>query len=136
MYNVLKKRIETGVYELPVMLKKLRKAYYWDDITEEQMNELIDLARKNADASQTVDVMALYEEHEIRIRALEKKAAVHPEPAPEEDPEWPNFDENKGYMTGDKITENGKHYICSLPEHTSITYFGPSAYPGYWEEVM
>ena len=49
MYDVIKNVIESGRYELTDMLKKFDTIWLQGGITEEQKNELVQLARKNAD---------------------------------------------------------------------------------------
>lgn len=48
--------------------------------------------------------------------------------------EWPEFVQPTGahdaYNTGDKITFNGKHYVCKMDACT----WSPTDYPAGWEE--
>lgn len=48
--------------------------------------------------------------------------------------EWPEFVQPSGshdaYKTGDKITFNGKHYVCKMDGCT----YSPTDYPGGWTE--
>ena len=47
--------------------------------------------------------------------------------------EWPEYvtpSSANPYMTGDKVTFNGKHYICVMDN----TVWSPSEYPTAWEE--
>ena len=47
-------------------------------------------------------------------------------------PEWVQPDSTNAYMTGDKVTYNGKTYV-SLMDHNT---WSPEAYPAAWELVQ
>ena len=136
-YDIAKRRITTGVYELNQMLVILKELRVGGDLTAEQFDELVTLAREHADPSLSVNLLARIEDHETRLRALEEgKAPAKPEPTTPDEPlatnEYPAYNKDKAYRTGDKVTQGGKRYICQLPEYTTSTYFGPAAYPDYW----
>ena len=57
-----------------------------------------------------------------RLTALEGESAEEPEEPAD------------AYYTGDKITYNGKRYICIMPENVACTY-SPDVYPAGWQEV-
>ena len=52
--------------------------------------------------------------------------------------EWPEYVQPTGahdaYYNGDKVTWNGKHYICTAPDDTACVW-NPDAYPAYWQEA-
>lgn len=50
MYEIIKNVIESGDYELKDYLHKINRMYMENEITEEQKNELDNLARENANA--------------------------------------------------------------------------------------
>ena len=139
MYDIAKSVILPGGFELNDMIRRLNRQYMQGALTEDQLTELEALAREHADPSLSVNVIAQLEDHETRLRALEAgKAPAKPEPTTPDEPlateEYPAYNRDKAYRTGDKVTCGGKRYICNLPEHTTSTYFGPAAYPSYWIE--
>lgn len=52
---------------------------------------------------------------------------------PVEEDEWPEYKQPTGahdaYQAGDKITYNGKHYVCKMDG----CVWTPDAYPAGWE---
>lgn len=128
MYDITKAVIESKNYELSDMLRKIDVLWVQGSLTDEQRNELIELARSNANIQNSVDIMAKLEEHERRIKALESGQT---KPDTEE---YPDFEVGKYYYNGDKVTFDGKHYECTAP--TGVTcVWSPADYPTYWKEV-
>ena len=70
---------------------------------------------------------------ESRITALEKEEGEEEPTEPTE--EYPEYIAPSGahdaYKIGDKITYNGKKYVCKLDN----CVWSPDAYPAGWEEV-
>ena len=133
MYEITKSVIESKNYELTDMLKKIDVLWVQGSITEEQRNELIALARNNAEVQQSVDVLAKLEEHDRRIKALEDAQTSTDEEEPSET-EYPEYTAGNWYYAGDTITFEGKTYKCIAPFGVVCTW-SPSEYPAYWEEV-
>lgn len=112
--------------------------YIESGITEEQKTELDNLARTNANAENSytslqVQVNNIYTELDTiksRLNALEGTEE------PTEPEEYPEYKEPTGqhdaYNTGDKITYNGKKYICKMDG----CVWNPDTYPAGWEEVV
>lgn len=156
MYEIVKNTILAKNYELSDMLKKIDTLWVQGDLTEEQRLELIDMARENALGENS------YASYQVQIDALVKmvselnstvstmsaeleklEEAVEgmggtvepPEPEPEPD-EWPEYKDPTGahdaYHNGDKVTFEGKHYICVAPEGTACVW-SPTVYPDYWQ---
>lgn len=156
MYEIVKNTILAKNYELSDMLKKIDTLWVQGDLTEEQRIELIDLARENALGENS------YASYQAQIDALVKivseldgtvstmsseleklKEAVEgmggtvepPEPEPEPE-EWPPYKDPTGahdaYYNGDKVTFEGKHYICVAPESAACVW-SPTVYPDYWQ---
>ena len=48
MYNIIKDVIEKGNYELVDILNKINKLWVENNLTEEERDELVNLARSNA----------------------------------------------------------------------------------------
>ena len=138
MYQLIKDVIEAGYYELADILKKIETVWIQAGITEAQRNELIALARTKADPQNSygsiqkqIDALGkMITVLTARIEALEGK-----EPGP--DDTWPEYVQPTGshdaYFSGDRITYNGKRYICTAPEGVACVW-APDTYPAYWEE--
>lgn len=140
MYEIIKSVIDSGDYELKDILYKINKMYIESAITEEQKKELDNLARTNANAENSyaslqVQVNNIYTEIDSiksRLNALERTE----EPTePSETEEYPEYVQPTGahdaYKVGDKITYNGKKYICKMDG----CVWNPDTYPAGWEEV-
>lgn len=128
MYDIIKSVIESGRYELSDMLKKIDTAWYQNDISDEQRTELMELAREKANPMVGIDLVAKVEELEKRVKALEENGSDEPTE------EYPEYVVGKWYYNGDKISYNGKNYVCIAPEGAVCTW-NPDEYPAYWKEV-
>ena len=137
MYEVTKNVIQSGSYELSDILTKIDTLWLQGSLTDDERLDLIEMARGKADPSHSfaplqeqIDALAL------RVEALEGKV----EPADPESPTdgYPAYVQPTGahdaYHKGDKVTFNGKHYVCTAPEGVSVVW-SPDVYPSYWEEV-
>lgn len=129
MYDIIKSVIVSGIYELSDMLKKIDTVWLQGDISDEQRTELMEMARKNANPMNSVDLAKKVEELDKRVKALEEKK--EPEPSEEE---YPEYVVGKWYYNGDKISYKGKNYVCIAPEGVVCTW-NPDEYPVYWEEI-
>ena len=142
MQEIIKNVIESKNYELVDMLYKINKMYIESVITEEQKEELDNLARTNANAEnsyaplqeQVNDLYSKYDELKQEIAELKGEDTEEPtEPKPVD--EYPEFVQPTGahdaYNIGDKVTYNGKKYICQM----NNCVWTPDAYPSGWEEV-
>ena len=140
MYEIIKDVINSKDYELKDILYKINKMYIESAITEEQKTELDNLARTNANAENSyaslqVQVNNIYTEIDSiksRLNALERTE----EPTePSETEEYPEYVQPTGahdaYKVGDKITYNGKKYICKMDG----CVWNPNTDPAGWEEV-
>lgn len=156
MYEIVKNTILSKNYELSDMLNKIDTLWVQGDLTEEQRLELISLARENAlgensYASYQVQIDALVKmvselnttvstmsaELEKVKEAVEKMGGTVKPPEPEPEPEeWPLYKDPTGahdaYHNGDKVTFEGKHYICIAPEGVACVW-SPTVYPAYWQ---
>ena len=137
MYNVIKSVIMSQRFELTDMLRKIDTLWLESQLTDDQKAELEKLAREHADPEMSRNLAAMVEDHEARLCALEKGSS---KPTPEPDPdepaatdEYPAWQKDHPYHTGDKVTHKGKRYICHLPEYVDACYWSPSAYPDYWK---
>ena len=143
MYQIIKDVITSKRYELNDILKKIDTIWVQGDIDDDQKDELVEMASEYADPEQSyAPLQAQIEQAFAQIKALEARVAAleageSPEPAPEPD-EWPEYVQPTGahdaYHNGDKITYNGKKYICIAPEGTACVWT-PDGYPPYWQAV-
>lgn len=137
MYTITKNVIESRNYELSDMLKKLDTLWVQGSITDAEREELIALARQNAEVQQSIDILAKLEELDKRVKTLEDaKADNEPENPGEEPTEttYPEYESGKWYYAGDKVTFDGKVYECIAPDGVVCTW-SPADYPVYWSEV-
>ncbi|WP_302955140.1 hypothetical protein [Faecalitalea cylindroides] len=102
MYEIIKNVIDSGRFELVDILKKIDTIWLQGDITNEQRDELVELAREKADISQEVDILAKLEDHEQRLRKLEEGGS-------EPSDEYPEYIVGHWYYKDDKITFNEKN---------------------------
>ena len=140
MFEIIKNVIESRDYELVDMLYKINKMYIESNITDEQKQELDNLARQNAKAENSYasvqeQINRIYEKLdsiEVRVAKLEETEGTS-EPGKEE--EYPEYVQPQGahdaYKSGDKITCKGKIYICQM----NGCVWTPDDYPKGWQEV-
>ena len=143
MYEIIKNVILAGNYELVDMLKKINTVWIESNITDEQKQELDELARTNAKAEnsyaplqkQVNDLYSKYDELKQEIADLKGEGTEEPS-EPVEDDEYPEYVQPTGahdaYNVGDKITYNDKKYICQI----NGCVWTPDAYPQGWQEVV
>lgn len=148
MYEIIKNVIESKDYELRDMLYKINKMYIESYITEEQKLELDELARTNANAENSYaplqeQIDNLYDELsqiKSQLNTLLEETEEGTEENPSEPPvttdEYPEYVQPTGahdcYNTGDKISFNGKKYVCKI----NGCVWDPDTYPAGWEEVV
>lgn len=151
MFEIIKSVIKNKNFELKDILYKINKMWIESAITEEQKTELDSLARENAVAEnsyaplqeQINNANSRMDELEARIVKLEnsESSGETGEDTEPEEPigpieEYPEFVQPTGahdcYNTGDKITYNGKKYICKMDG----CIWAPDVYPAGWEEVV
>lgn len=130
MYDIIKSVIKNGSYELTTMLKKIDTQWVQDSITEEQRTELIELARENANASNSLDILAKVLDLDKRVKVLEENKVAESD----ETDEYPEYIVGKWYYAGDKISFNDSNYECVAPDGTVCTW-NPDEYPAYWNKI-
>ena len=140
MYQTIKSVIQAGRYELNDMLRKIDTLWVQGDLSDEQREELVDLARESADpAASYAPLQEQIDQAFAQIKALGDRVAAleagkTPEPSPEPE-EWPTWVQPTGahdcYNTGDKVTYNGQHYVSKINGNV----WSPEAYPAGWEAV-
>ena len=143
MYQTIKNVISSTRYELGDMLTKIDTIWIQGDLTDEQCTELVTLAQENAQPEnsyaplqeQIEQAFAQIAALDARVKVLEAGETPEPEPEPEE---YPPYVQPSGahdaYHNGDKVSWNGKNYVCIAPENTACVW-NPTDYPAYWQEV-
>ena len=140
MYSVIKDVLTKGDFELVDMLNKINKLWVENSLTEEERDELIDLARQNvipdnSYAENTEQINLIWKEIEIvksRLNTLENDSGTVEPPVEEEYPEYKQpTGAHDAYNVGDKITYNGKKYECI----TNNVVWNPDDYPQGWKLI-
>lgn len=142
MYEIFKNALK-GQYELVDMLNKIAEYYIKGNLTKEEKEELEDEARTNANPENSyAPLKTQLNEVFERIKSLEGRVSILEEIEPEEPSEpteeekYPEYVQPSGahdcYNIGDKITYNGKKYVCKM----NGCVWNPDTYPAGWEEVV
>lgn len=129
MYTIVKSVIENGLYELTDILKKIDTQWVQGNISDTEREELISLARENANAKNSIDIIAKLEEFEMRIKTMENAIKLVPDAE-----EYHEYEVGKWYYAGDKVNFNGEHYECIAPEG-QVCNWSPAEYPAYWKLI-
>lgn len=139
MFEIIRNVILSKDYELRDILYKINKMWIESAITEEEKTELDELARANAVAENSYariqdQVNTIFAEIELIHNRLDILEGTE-EPTEPAD-EYPEYVQPTGahdaYKTGDKITYNGKKYVCKMDG----CVWNPDTYPAGWEEVV
>lgn len=127
MFEIVKNVITEGRYDLSEILRKIDTLWVQGSLTDDEKAGLAELAQSGADAGNSINVMLKLEELDRRVRVLENGVDEPSE-------EYPEYVSGKWYYNGDKISFDGKRYICTATEGQVCTW-NPAEYPDYWEEV-
>ena len=126
MYEIIKNVLNGRNYNLTSMLNKIDTLWAKEKLSDEEYNELTELARTYAQTANSIDVIAKLNDFEQRLRTLEEKSA---DGSAEE---CPAYVIGKWYYNGDTCSFEDKNYICIAPEGVVCTW-SPIEYPSYWE---
>lgn len=129
MKTIFENVINTENYDLKDILAKINIHHIEGNISDEDREELIALARSKAWASNSIDILHKLEELDLRVKALEEGNTTDPKE------EYPPYTVGKWYYNGDKCSENNVNYICIAPEGV-VCVWSPSEYPAYWESAQ
>lgn len=141
LYDDISNVIINGGYNLDDMLHRIDVIYVSGGLSDTERENLRDLARNTANPDDSlaplvarVTAIEMWQTTvDNRLNALETGSEEPVDPDPEE---WPEYVQPTGahnaYYNGDKVTYNGKHYICIAPEETPCVW-NPDTYPSYWE---
>ena len=127
MFEIIKNVISEKQFELSDILKKINTVWVQGDISDEEKTELAGMAQDNADISKSIDITAKLEELDRRVRVLEGGGSEPSE-------EYPDYTAGKWYYGGDKVSFEGKNYVCTAPDGQVCTW-SPTEYPAYREEI-
>ena len=136
MFETFQTIINAGGYDLADLTERIKTLYAMGELTEDKMTQLLDSAAANANQDAMLpDMSERVGALETRIAAVEERVgkleAGGMEPGEPEQPvdEWPEWvrptSKDTQYNKGDKVTFNGKHYMCvknnvsSSPEEDS-----------------
>ena len=146
MFDIIKNVILSKDYELRDILYKINKMWIEAQISEDEKAELDELARENAVAENSYasleeQVENIYNELDsiksrlATLESTEEGSETEPTEPTEPVEEYPEYVQPTGahdaYRIGDKITYNGKKYICKLDG----CVWTPDDYPQGWELV-
>lgn len=129
--TIFEQTIQRGEFDLAEMLERIDTYNVESKITDEERESLYALARQHAAPQYNYDaeIEALW----AAIRELQQGqegGGGGTEPTDE----WPQFVQPTGahdaYGVGDKVTFNGKRYVCKL----ASCDWSPAVYPDAWKE--
>ena len=123
MFATFQTIINAGGYDLADLTERIKTMYAMGELSEDEMTQLLDSAAANADQDAMLpDVVERVGALETRIAEVEdrvgKLEAGGVEPGELEQPadEWPEWvrptSKDTQYRKGDKVTFNGRHYVC------------------------
>ena len=131
MKKLFENVIARGGYDLGVMLKRIDSYHIEGKLTDAEKDELYEKARAGADAQASVDVLAKLEELEARVRALEEGGGSGGSSGSGAD-EPEAYVPGKWYYAGDRVSFEGKRYVCSAPQGV-VCVWSPGMFPAYWK---
>ena len=132
MQKIIEKVIESKNYELSDMLRKIDTLWVQGSIDDAMRKSLSDKARNNANVQNSLNILSKLEEIDRRLKALEEAKTSTETGEPEES--YPEYKSGVWYHNGDKISFDGKNYVCIAPDGATCVW-NPSEYPVYWEEL-
>ena len=148
MKSIFEKVINTGVYDLGDMVKKINAHHVEGNLTDEERTELLELARNNPDPTYSyrswqdaakgivaqIDALkATVETLTVMVNSLAEGGVVEPI-EPVEDDEFLPFEiryAHNPYMKDDGMIYKGKKYRSNIDGNS----WSPEAYPAGWREV-
>ena len=126
--NIFEQTIQRGGFDLAEMLERIDLYNIEAKITDEERESLYALARQHARPQYNYDT-----EIEAIWAAIRELQQAQEGGGAEPDDEWPQFVQPTGvhdaYSAGNKVTFNGKRYICKL----TPCVWSPAVYPDGWE---
>lgn len=139
MKSIFEKVIQRGGYNLPKMLQRIDEYHIDGKLTDEEREELIAAARGEATPGMDVnaEIQLLWAELKKQTARVDKLEGI----AAGDDATGGTVSEyhqptgaHDAYYGGDKVTYNGKVYMCKAPDGVACVW-SPDEMPGYWEEL-
>ena len=123
MFETVQTIINGGGYDLADLTERIKTLYALGELSNEEMTQLLDSAAANANQDAMLpDMGERVGALETRIAAVEERvgkletAGVEPGEPEEPADEWPEWvrptSKDTQYNNGDKVTFNGRHYVC------------------------
>lgn len=142
MFETFQTIINAGGYDLVDLTERIKTLYAMGELTEDEMKQLLDSAAANANQDAMLpDMSERVGALETRMAAVEERVGklesggvepVEPEEPVDEWPEWVRpVSKDTQYHKGDKVTFNGRHYIC-VKNNVSAS---PDEDPKRWQLV-
>lgn len=136
MKTIIENVIREGNYDLVQLLKKINTLWVQDVLSDDDKTQLIEIAQNGAKPENSyAPLQTQIENLANEITALSKRVEAIESGSPSYPPvteEWPEFVQPSGahdaYNVGDKISFNGKHYICQM----NGCVWSPADYPQGW----
>lgn len=127
--NIFEQTIQRGGFDLAEMLERIDLYNVEAKITDEERESLYALARQHARPQYNYDT-----EIEAIWAAIRELQQAQEGGRAEPTDEWPEYVQPTGahdaYGVGDKVTFNGKRYVCKL----ASCDWSPAVYPDAWKE--
>ena len=123
MFETFQTIINAGGYDLADITERIKTMYAMGELTEDEMKQLLDSAAANANQDAMLpDMSERVGALETRMAAVEERVGkleaggVEPDEPEEPADEWPEWvrpvSKDTQYRKGDKVTFNGRHYVC------------------------
>lgn len=123
MFETIQTIINAGGYDLADLTERIKTLYALGELSNDEMTQLLDSAAANASQDAMLpDVSERVGALETRMAAVEERVgkleAGGVEPGEPEQPvdEWPQWvrptSKDTQYHKGDRVTFNGRHYVC------------------------
>ena len=130
-FELFKRVIEHGQYDLKAMLEKIEKGWVEGSLSDEERDDLKSLSQNHADVFYSIRIDEKLKELDERITALENKKSEEEQPG---STVYPEYVAGKWYYKDDTVSFEGKNYICIAPDG-QVCVWSPTEYPTYWKEV-
>ena len=123
MFETVQTIINSGGYDLADLTVRIKTLYALGELSKEEMEQLLDSAADNANQDAMLPgVVERVGALETRMAAVEERIGKletggvelgEPEEPVDEWPEWVRpTSKDAQYRKGDKVTFNGRHYVC------------------------
>lgn len=128
IYKILTDVLNSGNFDLGEKLESIQYYQVHGELTLEQMEELVSLAREKAQPQYDPesDISQLFD----RLRALEER--VDKLEGTEVVEKYPEYEDDRWYFSGEGVTFEGTKYTCIAKK----TKFSPAEKPKDWQEVV